>query len=72
MCHRVDNEAHIYNVVDEGHTYEVVSKDGGLKKNQRVFGPKKPKEEFDLKPCPAYVSVTKQDPTQGDNHYEAI
>ena len=65
-----ENEAHIYSAVDQEHAYEVVTKAGGLKTYQQKKQPKKAKDEFDLKPCPAYAPVTAQS-TQGVE-YEVV
>ncbi len=80
MCCRIKeaeiDETHIYNVVDEEHAYEVVMKDGEGKTHQRKIRPVatgKAKQEFDLKPCPAYVPVTMQDTgAKADTHYETV
>ena len=74
------SEAHIYNVVDEGHAYEVVAMDSKGKSHQKKLPSSatgKIKNEFNLKPCPAYVPVTTQGTTQGseakeDTMYETV
>ena len=78
-CYRAkeaeNNEAHIYNVIDEGHAYEVVTKDSGFKTNQKKLpsATGKVKQEFDLKPCPAYMPVTTQaTEAQADTLYEIV